>query len=454
MGIMKKMTFSSKKPSSSETASVEATDPALDIPRDVLKTHAPMSTVSDDTSTRFTTFMTIFYGFYAVTLTVYPQIHVVSSYNPMAYWTELSDEMCFAFRLLGTTIFVLCFGPYMDETFGGPGVKMAAFTRMMGLATMFGFVVFLYYSFYAPLDTAVAFMWQGQTAFFALLLGWAITECISVETLVSFYAKYNTALYSFFGVGLVAAPDVLFGTPSPFAYWSVWGDLSLFAGRGLGIALLGLVSVGYYYSGAKMCKLYTAFNLINFGLFTMPSFFPGESAVVSMWMIQLLITVPVVYVGLYMELIGATGPWKVSVAVPSIGLSLNFFNFFQVIFFVPFIVGFYTNPNLVFGPANPVGFPMFLLEFNETSTWFCRAWATNVLMLMLAPYTFGLAALPVAKMWVVSYVGNASLFTYALFFTSMMNMIVVAPLFALQLGFIAWGVYVILPAQNGGTSLV
>ena len=449
MKLPKKMTFSSKKPTSSEAAAVEATDPALNIPREVLGPNAPMATIRDDECTIFTTFMTCYFGFYAVVCLAYPKLFVIMPYMP--YWTELTDSECFIFRLFGIIALTFVFGPYMDETFGGSGVRMAAFTRQLGIANLLLFFLFVYYTFYAPLATAVVLTWQVQCVISTILLGWSITECITVETLVSFYAKANVSMYTFFGVALVAAPSDIFGTPSPLAYWSAWGPLAVLSARGLGIGLLSFVATGYYYSGAKMCKAFTVFNIINVGLFTMPAFFPGESAVDDMWQIQILISVILIIVGVYLEIIGATGPWKISPPIawpsqPSTEQPIEIFNFVSFYFFVPFVLGFYYDPSMV--PLAPLGFPMFVEEFNETSTWFSRAWATNVLMLMLGQYFLGLEPLPITKMYFIHNFGAVVLFIYGIFFTSMMNFVVAVGLLATQVVFVIWGGYVILPTKG------
>merc|ERR1712224_499004 len=109
-----------------------------------------------------------------------------------------------------------------------------------------------------------------------------------------------------------------------------------------------------------------------------------------MWQIQFAIGLPPLVVGIYLEVIGATGPWSFSMACPAWGLNVESFNFVNFLWFFPFIIGFATAPQLLFGPSNPLGLPMFLEDFDETSTWFCRAWVTLMLVLIFGPYLLGL----------------------------------------------------------------
>ena len=74
----------------------------------------------DDEATIYTTFMVIFYGFFGLTLLFYPYIHA-ASYNPMAYWTSMTDQLAFSFRIAGSTMLAIVLGPFLDEIFGGPG---------------------------------------------------------------------------------------------------------------------------------------------------------------------------------------------------------------------------------------------------------------------------------------------------------------------------------------------
>ena len=92
---------------------------------------------------------------------------------------------------------------------------------------------------------------------------------------------------------------------------------------------------------------------------------------------------------------------------------------------------------------------MFLEEFNETSTWFCRAWVTTMLVLLCGPYVLGLSQLGVAKQFTFVYAGILVLFVYHLVATDVMNVVIVAPLTAVNALFFGAGLYLCLPAQSG-----
>ena len=84
----------------------------------------------DDESTVFTTFMILYYGFFGITLLVYPRLHCADGPfpNPLAYWTTISDETEFVFRLAGTAILTLVIGPFLDE----PDQEMIWNSRLNG----------------------------------------------------------------------------------------------------------------------------------------------------------------------------------------------------------------------------------------------------------------------------------------------------------------------------------
>ena len=322
-----------------------------------------------------------------------------SPWNPAAYWTTISPSTAFAFRIAGGAFLTLILGPFLDEIFGGVGVLMKAFTRQCLIFNFIAFFLFLYFSFYAPLDDAIPFIWKGQTIFAGFVLAWSIIEAIPLQYLPGSYVLFNVLMYSGFGVGLTAIPDLAFGPPSPVAYWNEWGPLDVLTGRSLGLSLLILITLGAVYaSGPGYCKQVTAFNLINTGLFVLPAFYGGSSAVTSMWLIQFVFTVPIVLVGIYLELVGATGTWAPAFSCPACGLNVESFNMFNLFFYLPFAAGFLSPyANLMFGPNTPTGFPMFNQEFGETALWFTKAWATCVLLLTLGPYLFSLSPVKTAK---------------------------------------------------------
>lgn len=401
----------------------------------------------DDEATIFTTFMVLYYGFFGITLLFYPWFHS-ADWNPMAYWTKISDELAFGFRIAGVGMLALVLGPFLDEIFGGAGVKMMAFSRQMFVANLCVWILFMYYSFYAPLSTAVTIMWQAQALLAGIILGWNFIEIFDEK---KYYALFVTALFTPFGVGLVAAPEFLFGPASPFTYWKVWADLTVFCAQSLGISILVLFGLGYLYFGsapgyAKLCTFTTA---INMGLFIMPAFYGGSSPNASMWQLQIVLTTPFLISGLYMELVGVTGKWEF--AMPKFGpfLSVDTFLFVNLLFYIPFVGAFATDPNMVFGPKTPTGFPMFTTALDETGLWFGRAWAVAMFTLVISPYLFGLKEIKVVKQLTIAYAGFTALIGYGLYSSSVFNFIVVAPLDGLNFLFFLWGLFLCLPAQAG-----
>ena len=408
----------------------------------------PMSTAlaDDDDPTIFTSFMTLYLGFFGLTMLVYPYIHSSSDspWNPMAYTTKLSEETAFAFRIAGSGFLTLVIGPYLDEIFGGVGVQMKAFTRQMLFANGISFVLFTYFTFYDPVPTAIPLMWKAQTIMSGFLLVWSVVEAIPLGFLPGAYVGFNLLMYTGFGLTLTAKPDLFYGPPSPVAYWNTWGDFAILSGRSLGMSLLILVTVGTLYAnGPGFAKQLTVFNAFNLGLFALPAFYGGASAVTTMWMIQFVLGVVVLLVGLYLELAGATGKWgPEATCCEKCGANVEAFNLFNLFFYIPFVLGFYYDPNLMFGPNGlmPPGMSMFTADLNETSIWFCRAWATNMLMLVLGPYLFGLSPVKVAKQMVISYLAYTCLFTYILLTTDLFNMMVMGPLTGLNVIFLIWGI--------------
>ena len=117
-----------------------------------------------------------------------------------------------AFRIAGTAFLVLVTGPFFDEIFGGAGVKMMAFARQMCMGNAIAFFIFLYYTFYSPLPTAVPMIWKIQTIFAGVLLGWSICEVI-FESLKKYYITFSTLEFGFFALTLMSFPDTLYGPP-------------------------------------------------------------------------------------------------------------------------------------------------------------------------------------------------------------------------------------------------
>jgi hypothetical protein len=410
---------------------------------------------ADDEPTWFTTFSLFYFGFFGITLLLYPQIHTSDAgglfANPIAYWTSISDETAFTFRIAGAGFLTLVTGPFFDEMFGGAGVTMMAFTRQMCMINLLIFVLFQYYTFYAPLASAIALIWKCQTAFGGLLLGWNIVEVVS-SGLKEYYTLFLTAEFSFFALTLAIAPQTLYGPSSPLAYWNEWGDLALCTARSLGLGMIGLFIVGYYFfsSNPGYTKMCTLWNVAITGLMAIPAFYGGSSAVASMWMIQFVLQVPVLVVGLYLELSGQTGPWAFTFSCPVWGLNFESFNMFSLVFNVPFVIAFFYDPNMMFGPSTPTGMPMFKEDLTETSLWFGKAWATAILLIVLGPYLFGLPARGVTKQLTVVYLFFTGLFAYSLYAYSIFEVMMIGPMTGLNVILFGLGAYL---ALNSGDPL-
>jgi hypothetical protein len=425
------------------------------LPKPTGAVHAPVGHDSDDEPSLFTTLMIFYYGFFGITLLVWPWVHAQDGpfYNPLAYWTTISDDLAFGFRVCGAAFLTLVKAPFFDEIFGGPGVKMMAFTRQMCMANLLLAAIFWYYSFYAPLDTAVPLVWKAQAVFQSFLAGWSITEVVSSSSaLKDMYTLFTAFYFGFFALSLASVPALLFGPPSPFTYWETWAPLSVFCGRCLGVGMLCAFILGYVlfskFDGfVKMC---TVWNVAIFGLATLPAYFQdGPSSNATMWQIQLCMQIPIVTVALYLELVGETGPWSFSLPCPQWGVNASTFLFVSLFWYLPFVLAFYTDPNMIFGPSTPTGFPMFTMDIDETGLWFGKAWATVVLLVALGPYLFGLPAVKVVKQLTVAYFLFICYFIFYIATETFMNIMVVGPLVFVNFVFLAAGVYLSLPAQSG-----
>jgi len=228
----------------------------------------------------------------------------------------------------------------------------------------------------------------------------------------------------------------------------------LLCGRSLGIGLFCAVVAGYafyagYVSGGGFAKMFVVFNIINLGLFIGPAFYGGDSANESMWHIQVIMQVSLVFVGIYLDLAGYNGPWQLASPLPKCANDVTTFNFINLIWYLPFAVAFFTDPNMIFGPSTFTGFPLFLVDLDETSLWFGKAWATAMTMVVLGPYLFGLSHVKVAKQLTLAYIAFVGLFAYGLTSYSVFNFIMVAPLTGVNFLFFLWGLYLVLPGQSG-----
>jgi len=461
MGLTSKMSFKAKKSTTipSANAGVPGSQVAVASGFFAAAPVAPgAAQEDDDESTIFTTIMILYYGFFGLTMVAYPWVHAadVCPWNPLAYWTTISDETAMVFRLAGAGILALVLGPFFDDIFGGVGVQMKAFTRQCTVINVILFFTFLYYSFYSPLPTAVPLMWKAQAILGGLILGWNLVEAVPVLNLAAGYALVNSLQFGFFGLTLVSVPSILYGPPSPVAYWSEWNDIDLLTARGLGLGFITLAIIGYYYyrtSGGAYCKQLTVFNVILTGLFIIPAFFGGSSAIARMWEIQLAIAVPIVLVGLFLEINGATGSWVVNFSCPKCGLNAVSLNYFFLIWYLPFFASFAYDPDFMVGVNSPMPISMFIVPFGETSLFFVKVWCLAMLMILLGPFVFGLSHVSVAKQMMFAHVAYFGLFVYYLLETEVMEFMVMAPLSGLNLIFAILALIAVLPSNSGEAML-
>ena len=340
MGVLGKLV--PKKSSAAKTMAklpVTTGEAAL-LPSSVPTSSAPVGSTAaedpNDVPTYFTAFIILYYTFFGLTTLIYPYVHAVDGPfpNPVAYFTTITTEQAFAFRLFGAALITIVVGPWLDEIFGGAGVSMMAFTRqMMVLNTIFLFM-FLYYSYYAPLATGVPMMFNVQAITNGLIFAWNFIE-VTDAGMATYYVLGTCGMFGFFAVGLISVPDLLFGPPSPIAYWTSWNDLAMMTARSLGLGtpapsklptslgdtshtlltMLPLVPrrmpsspyfpwchvagmfvlfiLGYLYCGktAGYAKLCTVWNILLLAFCSQPAYFGGDASVASMWEIQFVFQV-------------------------------------------------------------------------------------------------------------------------------------------------------------------
>jgi hypothetical protein len=419
-----------------------------------------------DVPTIFTTFMIFYLGFFGFTLLFMPGVFASDGLpfgltNPAAYWTTITDEMDFIFRIAGAGFLCLVLGPFMDDILGMSGtplgVSMSAFTHQMLIANFLTFAIFLYYTLWAPLGTAVPLTWMIQTFVAAFVFGWSLVE-VSSGKLISYYAIFCTLYYGGFSLMLLTVPDILFGPPSPIKYWESWPTMAVMTARFLGSVMLSVVIGGYYlyvYSSTSSAfgfvKACTTWNVLVGFTFILPAFFGEGSAVANMWQIQLVAQVPIIVVGLYIELSGMSGPWMFSpMCPPKCGLNAETFNLVTFIWLVQFVPVMFTDPNMIMGPEPITGLPMFMEPWEETAKFFGKSWAIAVLVLILGPYLYGFNHVAVAKQSTFGFFAFCSIFgAYFFFFPTLMNPMTMIPLAASNFLLFCFGLYVVLTAAPG-----
>ena len=390
-------------------------------------------------TTLFTKVMCLYWGFFGITLVAYPKLFAVDGLpisNPTAYWTTLSPETCFAFRLAGGSFLLIAFAPKYFR------MGLDGFVKMMLFGNFLTFNLFLYYGFYKPFDTAVPMMWKAQGYICAAVLGWNIVEFVYPYQLKTNFNLFLAFFFGFFGVALSAAPSIMFGPPSPVAYWNEWGDLPDMAARSLGFTVLTLVSYGcYLHDSDSFIKQMNMFNLINLGLFSIPAYFGGSSAVTWIWQAQCVMQVPILIINVALRVQLPKPKFDFSLPKPC-GLNAQTFMYVNLWFYLPFVLAFAYKPNLVFGPSTP-GVPMFLEDMNETAVWFGRGWAIGIFLMVLGPFAFGMQSRLCAKQMLVSYIATCSLFVYELLNTSFFNLTLVIPMTCINFVFLIWNTVVV-----------
>ena len=411
-----------------------------------------LSTADDDDMTVFTCFSILYYGFYALTLLIYPSIHAEDGpfYNPMAFWKTITPGIGFSLRMVGALTTALILGPFIDEIFGGKGVSMKAFTQQLLIVNTLVFLIFLWFAFYSPIPGCNPVVWQGTCAFGGFLLGWNLVEATGTS-IRKVYPTFCMLYFGFFAFGTMSFPSVLFGPPSPVAYWKTWSELSFFMVRAFGTWMFAAFVMGYFYfkdepGFTKMC---TIFNFGIAGLALMPAYFGGilSMGVSSMWEIQLCMQIPICVCGLFLEMSGHGGEWKIGKFNPSCCKfsSPDFYNFFNFCFLVPFVLGL-ASPyyDVMFGPSNPVGMGIFTVAMDQAALWHGRAWALTTLMVILGPYMFGFEPRLVTKQLVVCGFAFLAIFAFSVFYKgyTIFNVIPFYPLAGVNALVFLWGVYV------------
>lgn len=413
--------------------------------------------------TLFSKFMLFYYGFFGVTLFLNASVHAVDGPfpNPLAYWTTLSAESIFFARIGGLGMLILVLSPaYFDMAHSGFIKATLAVNTVIWL-------VFIVYSFYPPaaMATAISLVWKAQTLFAGAVVGCSVLEYNSLFELpsardlpvfINNFAKFLAIYFGGFAVALMTIPDILFGPPSPLAYWTVWGDLAMLPARSFGFTMLAVIVCGYlWHEDRKFLKMTNIFNLIFIPFFIQPAFYGGESAVAWIWQAQLALQIPIALINLHLEYMGRLADWgSLKFSCPACGLNVETFLMVNLFFYLPFVLAFLTDPNAMFGPSAPSGMPMFTEDMNETALWFGRSWAVGTLLVVLGPYLFGFAPIKVAKQLLILYASSVPLFVYYLMTSTIFNPTMVIPMTLLNVFFLAWNAYLVYQSTSQGEPLL
>jgi len=171
-----------------------------------------------------------------------------------------------------------------------------------------------------------------------------------------------------------------------------------------------------------------------------------------MWEIQIVVQIPLLVIGLYLEIVGATGGNLINFGCPTWDGKVASFNYFNFLFNIGFVIGFLYDPNAIFGPNNIVGGPaLFAVQADETAAWFGKAWALSTLIIILGPYLFDLSPNKVAKQMILVYLINLVVFGYTIYYKTIFNVTFAGPLCGVQVLLVGWGLYASL---NSGEDLL
>jgi len=128
-------------------------------------------------------------------------------------------------------------------------------------------------------------------------------------------------------------------------------------------------------------------------------------------------------------------------------------NFVDLVWFLGFLVGFFTVPNMFFGPAAITGIPMFLVDLDPISLWFSKAWVVIFIIFVLGPYVFSVPGAKAAKQMTFLYFTFVALFCYGLYAYECFNVPVIAALTGTNFILFCLHLYTVLPDQAGEAML-
>jgi hypothetical protein len=189
------------------------------------------------------------------------------------------------------------------------------------------------------------------------------------------------------------------------------------------------------------------FNVANLVLFVGPAYYSTGAAVAWIWKAQLTMQIPITLISLYLvwgENVSSVKPFTFNFAMPAVcGMNPESFVFFNIFWFLPFLLGFLIDPNGFFGPTGPMPMPMFLGEMNETAVWFGRAWAVGCFIVVMGSAIFSHPAIKVCKQLLVFYITSTAIFIPAVTTGSFFNPTVMIPMTGLNVVFLIACIFII-----------